>query len=239
MKYIQKIWNALIQLLFPLRCPACDGILRTPQRGICKECEGVFRKISPPWCLQCGKKLIKSGNYCKDCRDGEHVFIRGRSLYEYSSCAEAVYRFKYSGRREYGEYFGREIAENLGDFIRGIKPDALIPIPLHKKRLRVRGYNQAEVLAKAIGKHVQVPVQPDLLLRVKNTSALKQLNPKERQNNLKKAFKLNRNDVKLNTTILIDDIYTTGATIDEATRTLKACGVREVYFITLAGGKAR
>ena len=191
-----------------------------------------------PWCLRCGKQLLQGGMYCRECAEGEHVFVRGRSLYQYDSCAEAIYRFKYGGRREYGDYFGQEIAVGLGDFIRGVSPDALVPIPLHKKRFRKRGYNQAKALAVAVSRYTGVPVENNLLVRVKNTRPLKQLNPKERQNNLKKAFKLTENDVKLKTIVLIDDIYTSGSTVDEAARTLKAGGVKDVYVVTLAGGKA-
>ena len=128
------------------------------------------------------------------------------------------------------------MAEYLGNFIRSIHPDALIPVPLHRKRKAVRGYNQAELLARVLGKHLEVPVYAGFLLREKNTSPLKYENPQERQNNLKKAFIIARNDVKLEKVILVDDIYTTGSTIDEATRTLRTAGVREVYFVTLAVG---
>lgn len=237
MKYFKKTGGFILQLLFPLRCPVCDEILRQPGEGICRECRGSLRTIRMPWCLRCGKQLLQEERYCRECAAGEHVFLRGRALYEYNSCAESVYRFKYGGRREYGGYFGREMAAGLGDFIRSVSPDALVPIPLHKKRFRKRGYNQAEVLAGVISQCVGVPVERNLLVRVKNTRPLKQLNPKERQNNLKKAFKLTENDVKLKTIILVDDIYTSGSTVDEAARTLKAGGVRNVYFITLAGGK--
>lgn len=238
MKYFKIVGAFLLRLLFPLRCPVCDEILRRPGEGVCRECRGTFRPISKPWCLRCGKQLLQGGMYCRECAEGEHVFVRGRSLYQYDSCAEAIYRFKYGGRREYGDYFGQEIAVGLGDFIRGVSPDALVPIPLHKKRFRKRGYNQAKALAVAVSRYTGVPVENNLLVRVKNTRPLKQLNPKERQNNLKKAFKLTENDVKLKTIVLIDDIYTSGSTVDEAARTLKAGGVKDVYVVTLAGGKA-
>ncbi len=128
------------------------------------------------------------------------------------------------------------MAEYLGDFIRTVRPEALIPIPLHRKRLRARGYNQARLLARALGRRTGVPVCADFLVRVKNTLPLKYENPKERQNNLKKAFNIARNDVKLKRVVVIDDIYTTGSTMDEAAETLRGAGVEEVYFIALASG---
>jgi ComF family protein len=203
---------------------------------ICADCIEKLKIISPDWCVRCGKKLANKGEYCSDCRRKNHKFIRGRSLYTYDSAAMPIYRFKYGGRAEYADYFGEEIYRYLGDFIMEVRPDALIPIPLHKKRMKRRGYNQAALLAKALGRYSQIPVYDNLLVRIKNTEPLKTLNPSQRQNNLKKAFIMARNDVKLKTVILIDDIYTTGSTIDEVSGVLKDAGIKNTYFITLAGG---
>ena len=193
-----------------------------------------LRLITPPWCMRCGKKLQEEGEYCAECARKEHTYIRGRALYEYTSAAQSVYRFKYGGRQEYADWFGEQIAEYLGGFIEKIKPDGLVPIPLHKSRRRRRGYNQAELLARAVGSRLNLPVYDKLLVRVKNTVPLKQLNAAERENNLKKAFNVTQNDVKLKVLIIIDDIYTTGSTIEEAAKVLKAAGVEKIYFVTLA-----
>ena len=225
-----------MQLLFPLRCPVCDGIVTPQGERICLECLGRLQLLTPPWCMKCGKKLAQEGEFCGDCQRREHLFTRGRALYSYESAAPSIYRFKYGGRREYAEAFGEQMAEYLGDFIRSVRPEALIPIPLHRKRLRARGYNQARLLARALGRRTGVPVCADFLVRVKNTLPLKYENPKERQNNLKKAFNIARNDVKLKRVVVIDDIYTTGSTMDEAAETLRGAGVEEVYFIALASG---
>lgn len=166
----------------------------------------------------------------------KHNFVRGRALYEYESAAASIYRLKYGGRQEYADFFGEEINRYLGDFIRQVKPDGLVPIPLHRSRERKRGYNQAALLARALGEYTGVPVYEKLLVRVKNTAPLKQQNPQERQNNLKRAFNISQNDVKLSTIIIIDDIYTTGSTIDAAAKVLTWQGAAEIYFITLACG---
>lgn len=225
-----------LQLLFPRRCPVCDRIVRSFGRKICPECRGRLRVVSAPWCMKCGKKLREERELCTDCRRGTHVFLRGRSLYEYADVAPSIYRMKYGKRQEYAEFFGEEAAKHLAGFIRQVQPDALIPIPLHKKRLRKRGYNQAALLARAVGASAGVPVYEKMMLRIKNTAPLKQQNPEERQNNLKKAFIITQNDVKLNTIIIVDDIYTTGSTIDEAARVWIAAGVPNVYFIAMACG---
>lgn len=232
----EAVYGGLLQLLYPLRCPVCDRIVKPAGERICLECLGRLKILTPPWCMKCGKKLAEEGEYCRDCRRKEHAFRRGRALYEYESAARSIYRFKYSGRREYGAYFGEQMADYLGPFIRSVSPDALIPIPLHKKRLAARGYNQAELLARAVGERLEIPVCADFLVREKNTIPLKYENPQERQNNLKKAFNIARNDVKLKKVIVVDDIYTTGSTMDEVTGVLKAAGVEEVYFAALAIG---
>ncbi len=231
-----KLYEGGLELLFPRRCPVCDEIVGSMDGRLCPECIGRLKLLTPPWCMKCGKKLTEQMEYCADCARKKHEYIRGRALYEYEYAALSIYRFKYGGRREYGAFFGEQIGEYLGDFIRKIGPDALIPIPLHKKRKNTRGYNQAEVLAKSIGKCLEIPVNTGFLIRKKNTAPLKYENPEERQNNLKKAFNIRQNDVKLDKVILIDDIYTTGSTMDEAARTLKEAGVEKIYFIALACG---
>lgn len=231
-----KLGESLLQMVYPRRCPVCDGITGWRGEKICPECRGRLTLLAEPWCMRCGRKLSEEEEYCSECRRRKHFYLRGRALYDYAGAAEAIYRFKYGGRREYADFFGEQISLYLGDFIRAVNPDGLVPVPLHRRRMRTRGYNQAELLARAVGRRMDLPVYPKMLVRVRNTAPQKKLNPEERQNNLKKAFIIRRNDVKLKTVIVVDDIYTTGATIDEAARVLKEAGADRVYFITLACG---
>ena len=123
------------------------------------------------------------------------------------------------------------------DFIGRVRPDVIVPVPLYRGKLRKRGYNQAACLARALGRSLELPVDEKLVKRVRNTAPMKHLNPTERQNNLKKAFIIGRNDVKLyDRIILVDDIYTTGTTLDEIAALLKEHGVSKVYCVTLACG---
>ena len=128
------------------------------------------------------------------------------------------------------------MAVRLTDKVRGWKPQALVPVPLHKKKKRKRGYNQAQVLAEELSRIWQLPVLDDLVIRVKNTRPMKGIEGTERQNNLKKAFKLGRNDVKLNTIIVIDDIYTTGSTVDAVARVCREGGIANVYVLSVSIG---
>lgn len=227
----------LLDLFFPKRCPVCDRVLRLGEE-ICPECAENLARISPPYCKKCGKPIEdERKEYCTDCQENVHLFKEGRALYEYRSIRHSLYRFKYKGRYEYAEFYGRELAENLGKVIREWKPDALIPVPLHFRRKQLRGYNQAEAVAAALGKRMGVLVNTTLIKRVKRTVPQKQLNRQMRQNNLKKAFKIYRNDVKLNTIIIIDDIYTTGSTVDAMAAVLQEAGIKNIYFIALAIGR--
>jgi len=233
---LRRAGKFVLQLLFPLRCPVCDGIVRPFGEKICLECLRELKLLTPPWCMKCGKKMLTEGELCRDCSQRERKYIRGRALYEYSSAAPSIYRLKYGKRQEYADFFGEEMARYLGEFINECRADAIVPIPLHKRRQRKRGYNQALLLAKALGHYTGIPVRGNLLRRVKNTAPLKRQNAYERQNNLKKAFIITENDVKLNTIIIVDDIYTTGSTIDEAAAVLLQHGVERVFYIALACG---
>ena len=230
--------NYIKELLFPKRCPVCDKIIPGFRREICADCVGKPKPVKEPWCCLCGKPVKTSEEeYCYDCSRRKHCFTRGRSVFTYDSMAASLYRFKYGGRQEYGAYYGQAAAELLQKEKELRRADALIPVPLHKTRLRKRGYNQAAVFARELGKAWKIPVYEDLVIRCRNTQPLKMLNPSQRQNNLKKAFKIAQNDVKLNTIIIIDDIYTTGSTIDAVSAVFLQAGVHTVYFVTLAAGK--
>ncbi len=224
-------------MVFPARCPVCDRAV-APGELICPGCKGEFEVVKEPRCLKCGKHIgDEREEYCKGCRMTVHKFEKGRGVFAYQSVAGSMYRFKYAGRREYARYYGEQIVKKLGTAIERWKPDALVPVPVHAARRRERGYNQAEALAREVGKRMGIPVESRLIKRVKKTLPQKLLDDRERQNNLKKAFKIDRNDVKLKTVIIIDDIYTTGSTIDACAAILKRAGVEKVYFVTVAVGR--
>lgn len=230
--------NYLKELFFPRRCAVCDGIVKFGKNRVCPGCEHKFIPVSEPWCLKCGKELKEpQQEYCSDCRKGYHLYERGRAVFNYGSVAKSLYRFKYGGRQEYAEYYGECAARFLKDDKELLNADAIVPVPLHFMRKRQRGFNQAELFAKALGKEWNIPVKSNLVIRQKNTKPLKQFNPSQRQNNLKNAFKLMQNDVKLNTIIIVDDIYTTGTTIDNVAKVFLQAGVHKVFFVTIAVGK--
>ncbi len=229
----------ILQLLFPRRCPFCDEPIPGGAAYVCVRCEKKIRVIREPYCYKCGKP-VESGEkeYCRDCRKYGHVFERGRALLLYSGEVKAsIYRFKYAGRKEYAKAYAALVMQELSDYFREVDANAIVPVPLHKKRYQKRGYNQAELLAREIGRYTSLPVLPQLVTRTRDTLPQKQLDRGGRQNNLKKAFKINGNDVKLNTIILIDDIYTTGSTMDAIAQVLRDAGVKQIFFLTISCGE--
>lgn len=224
-------------MLFPRRCPVCDNAVRPAGKLICDSCREKLHYVSQVHCMKCGKPLLEEEEeYCIDCKKKKHSYVQGKSLYEYRSIADSIYRFKYGKRREYAEFFGEELAKHFAPVIKRWKVEAIIPVPVHTSRKRERGYNQAELLADELGKHLGIPVEKNLIVRCKKTIPQKELKGAERQNNLKKAFKIVGNDVKLSTIIIVDDIYTTGSTVDEMVEVLKGTGIDKVYVLTLAIG---
>lgn len=229
--------DTVITLLFPRRCPVCDEPVKPWHALVCSECTSKLSYIEPPYCLKCGKHIGNSEKeYCADCTAHPHLFDSGRALFSYRSISASIARFKYRGRREYAACYASCMADHLGAFIASCKADALVPVPLHKSRLKKRGYNQAQVLAEELSACTGIPVRADLIERTKKTVPMKELSAAERQNNLKKAFKMRYNDVELNIIIIVDDIYTTGSTIDAVCREFKKAGVERIYFISLAIG---
>lgn len=235
---LRPVVRTALNLVFPRRCPVCDEPVKPWTALICKDCAQIPAYIEPPYCMKCGKHLEREEKeYCRDCSLRSHIFDKGRSLFAYKSISASIARFKYKGRQEYAAYYAACMTKRLGSFISDCGAQALIPVPLHKSRLRHRGYNQAAALARELSDLTGIPVLADYIIRVKKTVPMKDLSAQERQNNLKRAFKIRRNDVKLSTVIIIDDIYTTGSTMDALSRELKKAGVERIYFMALAIGK--
>ncbi len=235
---IIKIKERILDLVFPRRCVVCDEPTDDPKKGVCRACRSKIVYIKDPFCMKCGKQLKqKNTEYCEDCQKRRHLWVQGTSLYDYGSMADSIFRFKYSGRQEYAEFYGYDMYRQKKSWLRAVQPDALVPVPIHAARKRRRGYNQAQLIAEVLSRHCDIPVCNELITRVKKTKPQKNLTEQERQNNLKKAFKILQNDVKLSTIVIIDDIYTTGSTIDAMTEILYSSGIGRIYHMTLAAGR--
>ena len=226
----------LLDLIFPKRCAVCDQVLMFGEKQICQLCKTKLKYIGNQVCFRCGKPVKEEEEYCYDCRRKKHYFDQGRAVFSYEYIRLSLYRFKYSGRKEYAYFYAKNIHSELKDVYKIWRPQALVPVPLHPKKQRKRGYNQAEEIARELSKMWKIPVMTDFVQRCKNTRPMKEIVGTERQNNLKKAFKLGTNDVKLNTIIIVDDIYTTGSTIDAMAKICREAGVSRIYFVTVSIG---
>lgn len=232
----------ILHLLYPKRCPVCDRPVTAPlfswDYPICDRCRNRLTRATEPSCKKCGKPLTgERGEYCMDCTHRVHEFVQGKALWVYrGDASRSVHRLKYQNRREYAKSYGQELARTYGDWIHLRQIEAIVPIPLHRKRMRMRGYNQAELIARELGQVLEIPVISDRLIRRENTTPQKELNDRMRWRNLHKAFTVRPGKALPGRILLVDDIYTTGSTMDASAKVLKEAGAAEVYVISVCIG---
>lgn len=232
----------ILQLLFPAKCPFCGVVLGREEEGICAACLPHLPEVTEPCCKHCGKPIMSvEEEYCMDCSHKDSVLKQGTALWVYTdTMRKAMADFKYQGCLADGDFYGKEILRVKGEILRSWNPACIIPVPLHWRRRWFRGFNQAAYIAYVVGKEMGIPVLEDALLRTRNTSPQKGLNDKQRKENLEDAFAVNpvwlEEIAAHRKVLLVDDIYTTGATLETCGLTLKNAGVEEVYFICLCIG---
>ena len=222
-------------MIYPKKCPFCGKIF---SGGICEECRKKLPWIEEPICKRCGKPIQSEvKEYCYDCSRRKHYFNEGRALLVHKKpVTDVVYALKYKDKRIYGEILAKEMAKAYSGYMRARRADLIVPIPLHKSRRRKRGYNQAEILAGVISKETGIPYDKDVLFRVKKTVAQKEYGNRQRYKNIRGAF-IAKKDMTGKNIFLIDDIYTTGSTLDEASKILTKAGALNVYFLVLSIGQ--
>lgn len=177
--------------------------------------------------------------YCEDCQKHPGSFTQGRGIFPYDDqMKQSIMKFKYFGCREYGRFYGKAMYLYAGDVIRKWNPDVIVPVPLHWRKLRRRGFNQAELIAKELSDYTKIPVDTALVKKKKTTKSQKKLNAKERRKNLQKAFCVEGNPSG-KCILLVDDVYTTGSTMDALSRVLLEKGASRVFFVTVCIGSNR
>lgn len=197
-------------------------------------------KIEGHRCHKCSKPLAYGGDtLCYDCRRKQVTYYeRGWALWVYEEpIITSIYHFKYQNKRVYAEFYAKELARHYGPMLKAVGIDVLIPIPLHRKRLKERGFNQAAELARYLSKETNIPVEENLLIRKKATQPQKQLDNKKRAKNLNHAFVLNECKNTFKNILLIDDIYTTGSTINACAKVIKETLNVDIYFLCLCVGR--
>lgn len=227
----------LLEALYPSRCPVCDKILRDRRRWTCPECSGAFHVIRKNYCLKCGKPVAEDTEYCEDCAGRKREFCQGRGVFLYNNqMKQSLLRYKYYGSREYGWYYAEEICRYVGEQIKRWAPDILVPVPLTRRKKRIRGFNQAEDLAEKLAQLLDIPAAGGLVVKKKETRSQKKLNAVERMGNLRDAF-LVMESVQGLKVLIIDDVYTTGSTVETLAKCLRESGATAVYFVTLCIGQ--
>ena len=236
---VKRLLNDVCDIIFPPQCLSCAEN-NLPAEGIfCSSCLEKIRFITGSLCPICGIPFLNSpaeGHICGKCLENNPYYTQARSMASFETIImEAIHKFKYGRNITIGDALGSCMAAfSFPDFDYS-KYSLLIPVPLHIKRLRERGFNQSLLLAQKLGKKYRLPVSFSLLKRRKFTLTQTGLNKKERGKNIKGAFAvLDRQKVSGKNIILIDDVYTTGATINECAKVLLKAGAEQVAVLTLA-----
>lgn len=225
--------------LYPTKCVVCGKRLENQTAEICDICYNELTIIEEFACPKCGKHRKKSGNLCFDCKKENHLFNAGRGMLVYNTLTKkSLSGLKFFGYTWIGKIYGKLLAEYFQKWCH-YPVDFVIPVPIHWTRYVQRGYNQAEVIAYSFSIYSQLDILPKGLKRIRHTKPQKELNEQERIQNLSLAFKVNKkyiSDIQGKNVLIIDDIYTTGSTIDGCTKALRQAGASQVYFLTVAIG---
>lgn len=231
--------ESLLSVLYPRRCPVCHEIVMPKGALICPSCLKRVPFVKEPVCLRCGKEIAaKEIEYCYDCSRHARSFEQGFALTVYDDVMrDSIRLFKNGGRMEYADWYAQSLWEHYGKQLTELHADALVPVPLHKSRFSRRGYNQAQLLAVRLGKRLGLPVWSRALVRRRKTAAQKYLTAGQRQQNLEEAFAPGKQPVAGSTVILVDDIYTTGATAQACTKVLLSEGAGKVYVVSICIGE--
>jgi len=220
--------DAILNLLFPQSCVLCNSRIFKRQWSVaCRECWSKLEPVPRPFCPQCGMPAPVIEGLCGACRRGDHAFDLARSLFLFTDPMRGIlHHFKYSGRVSLARPLGRRLREHMLE--EGYHGTIALPVPLHRARERERGFNQAALLAK----HLGLTVDATLLRRRKNTPTQTGLSRSQRALNLSAAFEVIGKPPECVT--VVDDVYTTGATLQEIAKTLKRAGTLRVEVLTVA-----
>lgn len=226
---LAELKGAALDLLFPQWCVGCNR----EGEFICGKCLASLARIEPPFCPLCGRPQ-SDGLLCESCA-GWQADIEGiRSPYKFDGVMrQAIHEFKYRNLRALAPRLAQLLHEYIVEY--SLPVSVLVPVPLHNKRIRERGYNQSSLLAKELGRLAGLTVNDNCLVRnIYNLPQAKTSNVEERRHNVRGAFICRSDALKDMDILLIDDVATSGATLNACASVLKATGARSVRGLTLA-----
>lgn len=233
---------SLLDWIYPPKCMACQTILmpvhNSFEKYLCANCKSLFVPIADPFCLRCGhpkkNSSVSTQSSCISCRGKEFYFENHRAAFAYEEVVrEMVLNIKFRSKRQVAQGLGWLFADVCKNW--NIKGDYIVPIPLHPSKKRMRGFNQATLLAQPIGSVCGIPVANNMMLRIKKTPPQSGLSALAREQNLSNAFRCNNKkyNVAGKTIILIDDIFTSGATINACAKCLLESNAAKIYAVSL------
>ena len=226
--FIQKI----LSLLYPAKCAGC-GVAGPSY--YCEQCQTTLVRISFPICQTCGYPLGAPLQSCHQCKIHplRHLnTIRSLAFFEDTSLRPAIHQFKYQNLRAVADDFALLLQECY--VTHQLETDVIIPVPLHKSRLRERGYNQSALLAQSLSKLIDLPVNTKSIIRRRNTKSQVSVKAAERQNNVAGAFHCVSDSLSQQSILLVDDVCTTGATLNACAQALRQINVPVIHGLTLA-----
>lgn len=242
--HLRGLADALASVLFPAPCRICGETLDNSSRiPICRACLASLAPICAPLCQHCGCPITSHipletshAPLCHICRRGLYDFDFARSYGIYSpAMARAIMLLKHHAVLPLGDWFARRIAEAAKPHPEMYAADVIVPVPVHRARLRERGYNQADLIARPLAKLLGLPVQSCLLVRTKPRPDKLRLTMRERWRTVRGAYEMQQGvRVDKLKVLLVDDVLTTGATLDACSRALRKAGAAQVVALTVA-----
>lgn len=237
---MKEILTGIADLIFPPRCLACGGSLEQhPPLPFCPPCTAAIHFIDSPLCPRCGTPFppTEGGDHlCGECLLTERPFAVARSVGRYEeTLLAAIHRFKYRGKTGVGDLLGQMMADFAGKIWDMTLFERILPVPLHPKRLRERGFNQAVILARVLSRRFDLPLDFASLRRERFTPPQVGLDREARSANVRGAFVVTHPErVAGRRLLLVDDVYTTGNTLSECARVLIRAKAEAVAVLTLA-----
>ena len=228
-RWLRRLQNEVIDFFFPRSCIECGKV----GDFICPQCSGKLPRPIPPLCPRCGKPE-PTGTFCHECWGKRNGLDSMRSVFIFDGTVrKAVHLLKYYNLHSISECLGSYMAEYYQN--NGLSGDILVPVPLHESRIKERGYNQSLMLAAAISSRVDIPVEAEAITRIRNNRPQARTGSvEERRKNMENAFNHTGNAVNGLDVIVVDDVCTSGATLEACASVLKAAGARRVTGFTLA-----